>query len=275
MTAAAVAASLGKLEEASGLVLFDRFPAQGVRLTAAGRAVLETAEGLLSLGQALQVQMRGLEDCSSGHLRFACYHALAYVFAPEILLQHRQRWPKVALEVFEGSFEQIQRQLETAEADLALAYDQGFEARGLEIELLMRVRPKVLLPAMHPFASRQALRLTDLTDIPYILVKESGPGRSYLDMLRRAGLDPTVALTTRSYELARSCVGKGAGFTLMAFQPPNPRTYHNDKVVAVPLADGLEEIPIVLAARPGVMKGPLASAFAATCRDVLRAACVH
>ena len=112
VTAAAVAASLSKLEEISGLVLLDRFPAQGVRLTAAGREVLSRAEGLLAQGQALQFRMRGLKDNSSGHLRFGCYHALGYVFAPEILMRHRQSWPKVTLDVAEGSFEELNRQLE-------------------------------------------------------------------------------------------------------------------------------------------------------------------
>ncbi|MEX0304305.1 MAG: LysR substrate-binding domain-containing protein [Leisingera sp.] len=269
VTAAAVAASLGKLEEVSGLVLFDRFPAQGVRLTAAGREVLERAEVLLAQGQALQLQMRGLEDTSSGHLRFGCYHALGYVFAPEILMRHRQRWPKVTLEVFEGSFAELNRQLETGGTDLALAYDQGFDQNRLEVELLMRVRPKVLLAAAHPLASRKALELGDLQDLPYILVKEAGPGPSYFDMLKTAGLEPEIALTTRSYEMARSCVGKGAGYTLMAFQPPNPRTYHNDRVVSVPLAEPLGEVAMVLAARPGVMQMPFARAFADTCREAV------
>jgi len=272
VTAAAVAASLSKLEEVSGLVLFDRFPAQGVRLTAAGRAVLDRAENLLAQGQALQLQMRGLEDSSSGHLRFGCYHALGYVFAPDILMRHRQRWPKVTLEVFEGSFGELNRQLESGGTDLALAYDQGFSVKRLEIEPLMQVRPKVLLAASHPLAGRKALGLQDLEGLPYILVNEAGPGPSYLDMLKGAGLDPEIALTTRSYEMARSCAGKGAGFTLMAFQPPNPRTYHNDKVALVPLADPLGEVPMVLAARPGVMQMPFARAFAQTCRDAVRQA---
>ncbi len=268
MTPAAIAASLAKLEEVSGVTLFDRYPAQGVRLTAAGQEVLEAATGILSRGEELQAGLHGLEQRSRGHLRFGCYPALAYVFAPPILMTHGNRWPGVQLEIFETHFEEMQQLLQRAEVDLILTYDQGLDPEQFDIQPLMQVRPKVLLSARHPLAHRAALSISDLEGLPYLLVQDPGAGPGYLDLLRAAGATPEVALVTRSYELARSCVGKGLGYSLMAFQPPNPQTYHGDRVVALPLSTDLGPQEVVLAYRKGRGAEPLTKAFAQSCQEV-------
>ncbi len=271
MTPAAIAASLAKLEQVSGLKLFDRFPAQGIVLTASGREVLQAASDLLAQGEQLQAGLQGLEQRRRGHIRFGCYPVLAYVFAPPILMLHGHQWPEVRLEVFETHFQEMQDLLHRGEVDLILTYDQGLDRDAFDILPLAEVRPKVLLSAQHVLARRAAVSLQDLEGMPYLLVQDPSVGPGYLDLLRQAGLDPEVALVTRSYELARSCVGKGLGFTLMAFQPPNPVTYHGDAVVAVPLSTDLGPQSIVLASRKGAGEQPLISDFIRSCQEVLAA----
>lgn len=268
MTPAAIAASLAKLEEVSGLKLFDRFPAQGIRLTAAGREVLVASREILAQGEKLQAGLQGLEQNSRGHIRFGCYPALAYIFVPPILVSHAERWPQVRLEVFETYFDEMRGLLRKGEVDLILTYDQGLESDQFDTMPLLQVHPQVLLAADHPLAHRSSLALDDLRDSPYIWVQDPGAGPGYLDLLRQGGLNPEVALVTRSYELARSCVGMGLGFTLMAFQPPNPVTYHGGRVISVPLSADLGMQRVVLACRPGSFTDPLLSAFASTCLEV-------
>lgn len=268
LTPAAISASLDKLEEVSGLRLFDRYPAQGIVLTAAGREVLQSAHAILAQGEQLQASLEGLEQRSRGHIRFGCYPALAYVFAPHILISHGKNWPGVRLEVMETHFDEMQSLLSRGEVDLILTYDQGLDPGQFDILPLVQVRPKVLLPAHHPLAGQAAVSLQDLKGLPYLLVQDPSAGPGYLDLLKSAGLDPQVGLVTRSYELARSCVGKGLGFTLMAFQPPNPTTYHGDRVAAVPLSVDLGLQSVVLATRCGAAQEPLLEAFAESCRGV-------
>ena len=50
---AAISAALDKLEAVTGLTLFDRFPARGMRLTRAGKEFLVDAEDLLKRAGAL------------------------------------------------------------------------------------------------------------------------------------------------------------------------------------------------------------------------------
>ncbi|WP_406647965.1 LysR family transcriptional regulator [Aliisedimentitalea scapharcae] len=269
VSSAAVASAIGKLEELCQLTLFDRFPAQGVRLTPVGVRFLVEAEQVLGQAQSLRTTARALSEQTSGHVRFGCYFVLAYVFGPVLLGAHKDRWPHVTVEVLENHGAGMVAQLERREVDLILTYEAGVPLDRCDVQRVAQVAPRVVLPAAHPLARRDALELSDLEGIPYLQVKEPGMGPSYLDMLQAAGLTPDVALVSRSYEMVRSCVGKGLGFTLMAFQPPNRHSYHGDAVVSVPLREPLGVLQIVLAAQKGEMDTPVVRNFADLCREVL------
>ena len=271
VSSAAVAASVGKLEDLCQLLLFDRYPAQGVQLTPVGRQFLEEAQQVLGQARQLRSMARGLSEQTSGHLRFGCYYVLSYLFGPLLLGAHRERWPHVTVEVLEGHIEVLGEQLERGEADLVLSYGEGLSAERFDLEELVRVKPRVVLPAAHPLARQKDVALQDLRGIPYLWVREPGRQVSFPDMLREAGVDPEIALVSRSYEMVRSCVGRGLGYTLMAFQPPNPLSYHGDAVVSLPIRDPMPELRIVVASAKGRMEAPLVRGFADLCRDVVRA----
>jgi DNA-binding transcriptional LysR family regulator len=272
LSPAAIAASVGRLEEVLGLCLFDRHHAKGLNLTPDGEAFYPHASALLTEAERLQIHGRELSDGTIGHLRFGCYLALAYIFAPQIVLQHQQDWPGVSLDLTEDNFSALSAKLLSADLDLVLAYDQGFDPALFIVTPIGRVSPRVILPSTHPLAGRDRLSLDELSDTPYIAVRENGPGPSYLDMMRGQWFEPQVAMVSRSYEMVRSCVGKGMGFTLAVFQPPNPVTYHGDGVTAVPLATPVGELEIVIATRRPASPAPAhpsLARFSALCAQVV------
>jgi len=246
---AAVAASISRLEEVLNLILFERHQARGLVLTSAGLEFMVPAKSVVRDAGNLQQTAQALSDGKTGRLRFGCYHSLSYMFAPLIVQEHRLTRPGVVLDVVEDTYQDLVIFLEAGEVDAVLAYDQGFDPLHFTIRHVARVSPKVILPLTHPLATRPCLNVEDLRNLPYLKVQEYGPGPSYLDMLRVKGLDPEIALVSRSYEMVRSCVGKGMGYTLAAFQPPNPNTYHGDAVIAVPLIEPLGFLDIVIARR--------------------------
>ncbi len=265
----AIAAALDKLEDVSGLTLFDRFPAHGLRLTASGQAFLGEARQVLSQAESLAHLTRTLSSDTQGHVRFGSYYALAYIFAAPIVLHHRDLWPRVTVQVIEDTFLGLKERLEDGRVDLMLTYDQELDQSRFDIVPLCEATPRVILPDTHPLATRSRISLQDLEGEPYVMVEEKGPGLSFLDMLNAAGLFPEVAVASRSYEFVRSCVGKGMGFTLTLFQPPHPRTYHGDGVVAVPLREHIGTAQVVIAARKGRLAEPLLRNLTQTCRHIL------
>lgn len=267
----AISTALAKLEDVTGLTLLSRRTAKGVILTASGREFLIRAKQFLQHGVTIAEDARALASDESGSVHFGCYSALAPILGPGLVTRHRTDWPSIQLAFFEGNGETLTEELLAGRLDCALLYDQGLDRRKLFVEVLLTVRPRVILSVEHPLALRRDLSLEELNEVPYLMVQEPGPGPSYLDLLKERGCAPEIALVSRSYEMVRSCVGRNMGFTLMAFQPPYGLTYQGDPLVALPLREELPGFDVALARSRKREARPLMQRFLTFCRGTVKA----
>jgi len=79
-----------------------------------------------------------------------------------------------------------------------------------------------------------------------------------------AGLEMVVTHRARSFELARSLVARGLGYTMTVQQPAVSQSYEGLEIVSLPVRDTVPTTPVVL----GWAEGPLtrrAQAFAEHC----------
>ncbi|MDA0962717.1 MAG: LysR family transcriptional regulator [Proteobacteria bacterium] len=267
VSAPAVASALDKLEDALELKLFDRFPAQGLRLTRAGEVLAARAEALLAQADALDVEARDMAGGRRGLLRIGTYFAIAELFVLPAVLDLRRDHPGICVEVIEGDFPDLVAALDAGQVDALAVYDQGFETDRHEVELLQDVPPLVLLAASHPLARRDALSLADLAGVPYVAVITSGPGPSYLRLLLDAGQKLEVPFATKSRELAHAYVGKGLGYTLVGFEPKRSVTTEGDPVVVRPLLGDIGRFRAVLAVSRHVDRAAPVDLFREACRS--------
>ena len=263
---AAISAALDKLEAVTGLTLFDRFPARGMRLTRAGKEFLVDAEDLLKRAGALDRHALELAKGEIGTIRVGTHFAMAQQIVLPSVLTFRDRFPRVRIEVIEKDFPSLVAALDAGEVDALVVFNQGFDAERFDVETLKVLPPLVLLPATHPLAKAESIQLQDLSNIPYIAVSRAGPGPSYLDLLRAAGLDPEVPLTSQSREMVQAYVGKGLGFTLDGFPPSRNLTIEGDIVVTRPLAQEIGQFEVVLAMGRRLQQTELITAFLDMCR---------
>ncbi|NRB03548.1 MAG: LysR family transcriptional regulator [Rhodobacteraceae bacterium] len=264
---AAISSALDKLEAFTGLTLFDRFPARGMRLTRAGAEFLADAEVLLTRAKALDRRAADMAQGETGSIRIGTHYAIAQQIVLPAVLTFRDRYPQVRIEVVEEDFPSLVAALDAGEVDALVVFNQGFDTSLFDVESLKALPPLVLLPATHPLASADTVQLEDLSDIPYIAVSRAGPGPSYLDLLRAGGLDPEVPLTSQSREMVQAYVGKGLGFTLVGFPPSRNLTIEGDPVVTRPLAQEIGQFEVALAVANAVRLTNPVAAFL----DMLRA----
>lgn len=269
VSAAAISAAIDALEDLSGCILFDRFPAQGMRLTAVGAQLDAEARTVLAAARNWEQSTRYLREEASGHVQLGTYHALAYVFGLPIVMRNRERWPKVRLELLQTNLLSLLQQLDHGDLDVMLVYDNRFDRTTRDVTDLGTVRAKVILAETHPLAQRRRLKLADLEGLPYVQLTDDTQGPTMLDSLRGLGLNPEVHFSSSSYELVRSAVGKGLGFTLSMIQPANPTTYHGDRLVAIPLDAPVQERRIVALCRKGRASEPLIQNVVSSCLHVL------
>ncbi|WP_291733408.1 LysR family transcriptional regulator [Leisingera sp. F5] len=266
VSAAAIASALDKLEAATGLTLFDRFPAQGMRLTRAGETFATQAEALLAQADALDRQAADLVSGGAGRIHIGTHHALAQRIVLPAVLAFRESHPGVRIEVKEADYPALVDSLDAGEVDALVVFDQGEDSRRHESEILLELPPLVLLSASHALAVKSRISLSELTGLPYVAVSPAGPGPSYLQLLQAAGVHPEVPFQSQSRELVQAYVGKGFGFTLAGFPPKQDRTIEGDTIVARPLKENIGHYRVVIARSRQVVQTGLIDRFLEMCR---------
>ncbi|MEX0284086.1 MAG: LysR family transcriptional regulator [Paracoccaceae bacterium] len=266
VSTAAISAAIDKLEDATGLTLFDRFPSQGVRLTRAGVEFAKQAEALLAQARALERNATDLSEGRRGAIHIGTHFALAHRYVLPAVLAFRDSHPDVRIQVIEGSYTTLLDALDTGKVDALVVFGQGLDSARHDIEVLRELPPLVLLAASHDLATRDRLHISDLADMPYVDLDSSGPGPTYLSLLRAAGIHPQVAFTSQSRELAQAYVGKGLGFTLVGFPAKQGRTIDGDRVVALPLHEEIGHFKAVIARARHIGRVDLVERFLDVCR---------
>ncbi|MBT0778734.1 LysR family transcriptional regulator [Paracoccus sp. pheM1] len=272
VSTAAISAAIDNLEAIAGTRLFNRFPAHGVKLTPSGEILEQMARGVLAEAEKWAQGARNLRTDAGGKVRIGAYLALVYVFAIPILMRNREIWPKVELDFVESSHPNLLEQLNKGHIDIMMLYDLCFEREGYDVVDLAKVEAKVVLPASSPLAGRKRLALGDLEGLSYVRLDREIPGRTMLDLLYARGIKPPIAFSSSSYELVRSAVGKGLGFTFSMFQPHNAITYQGDRLVCIPLEEPLQQVRIIAACRKGRLQEDVIRNVISTSRHVLEAA---
>jgi DNA-binding transcriptional LysR family regulator len=149
-----------KLEEECKTTLFER-NSRNVQLTADGQLLLKHAKKLLGQHAVMTAALRQSREGEIGQLRLGFVSSAAIAALPPVVRELRAQWPGIELELRE----------ETTDAQIDLigagALDAGIarEVRavpGISSALLQNERLIVAVPADHPLALRQSVRLGEL-----------------------------------------------------------------------------------------------------------------
>ncbi|HEX8868318.1 MAG TPA: LysR substrate-binding domain-containing protein, partial [Lentzea sp.] len=89
--------------------------------------------------------------------------------------------------------------------------------------------------------------------------------RYFRAVFEAAGVEMVVTHRARSFELARSLVARGIGYSVTVQQPEISQSYEGLEVVAVPLRDSVPTTPVVLGWAAGGPFTRRAQAFAEHC----------
>lgn len=256
-----VAQALEKLEDVTGLVLFDRHHARGLTLTLHGRIFLQHVTRLEQQAKQVEREAAMLAAEASGEIRLGVFWTLSPFYAAELIRTFLDSFPEIIIRQTEMSLADLAFGLRESSIDMALTYDRGVDPQGLDFVELATLKPMAVLPASHRLASRSSIDIAELAGEPYVML--DGPGsRSYFEeLLAEVGISPTISYVSTSMEAVRSAVAAGFGFTLLAMQPPSSATYDGGEVRAVRIENELRPLRIVLASRDGAHRGLLLRRF--------------
>jgi LysR family hydrogen peroxide-inducible transcriptional activator len=201
-----------KLEEALGLVLFERGNRR-VMLTPAGQGIVRQARTVLAEAQRLLVlASEGRGAPLTGRLVLAAIQTLGPYLFPLVLRSLRQEFPLLALALSEARTAEILEGLRDGRIDAALL-SLPVPSSGLTLSPLF-IEPFLLAcPADHALARGGALRARDIAGPDLLLLDEGNCLRD--QTVAACGAGSAAGRHATSLETLRSMVAAGAGYTLL------------------------------------------------------------
>jgi DNA-binding transcriptional LysR family regulator len=206
----AVSRELRTLEARLGMPLFDRLP-RGMRLTEAGRVLLNYAERIFGLEQAAERALRELADLEGGELAIGASNTIGMYLLPPVVASFHVRFPKINLDLHIGNTQEIARGV--LDSSFALGFVEGrVKDEALEAKEFRRDRIVAVVAPSHPLAKVSAPSIQRLATSPSILRE---PGSGTREIVERAfaryRLQPQCGLQISSSEaLKRAALEGGA-----------------------------------------------------------------
>ncbi|MGH2911099.1 MAG: LysR substrate-binding domain-containing protein [Solirubrobacteraceae bacterium] len=217
-TQSAVSQQVATLEAETGMTLLERH-ARGVRLTAAGQALVEHAEGILARLEAAEEELSAIAGLRAGKLRMASFPTAGATLMPLAIATFRSSYPDIELTLAEGEPEEIAPRLRAGEFDLALLFEFDEPEAGMEgvtrVELL-RDPMYLALPREHSLVAKQDLRLENLRGEAWVQTSRESPcAKHVVRSCHAAGFEPNVAFESDDYQTVQGLVAAGVGVALI------------------------------------------------------------
>lgn len=218
MTQPAMSRTLARLEKEVGTDLFFR-SGRGLQLTSAGRVFRRYAGDIVD---SYDSGLRSIADVVSpdtGTVPIAFLHTLGTWFVPQLLSGFRQEHPRVEFELQQRGEIGLREELLAGTADLIITSEDSSEASVVWTQLL--VEPLVLaVPPGHRLAGRKRVRLSDVADDPFIVLRRGYGLRHITERLcGEAGFIPRIGFEGEEVETLRGLVAAGLGVSLLPVTP--------------------------------------------------------
>ena len=187
----AISKMLKEIESLLGFALFERQP-RSMPPTALGEHVLRYAQIALNDARSFVEQIGSLREGGHGHLKVGGIFAATAIALPEAILQIKQRWPLLSIEVVEQTSNHLMEMLEEKKLDLAVARftEQGQQQR-YDFQPLAPEPFCIVVNSQHPLAEAGPTSLQQLVDLPWILYPVGSPIRARME---RAFAEAGVAM---------------------------------------------------------------------------------
>jgi LysR family cys regulon transcriptional activator len=213
-----ISKQLKQLEAELGMQLFTRKGKSLSAITPAGREVIARARKILREVGNIQSLASDLTAELDGTLSIATTHTQARYVLPEVVRAFRERYPRVDLELHQGTSEQIAELVSTNKVDFAIATGSQDLFSQLTLLPIYHWHRIALVPKQHPLAREtKPLDLQTLANYPLVTYVFSVTWESsFKRAFREHGLEPRVVFTARDADIIKTYVRMGMGVGVIA-----------------------------------------------------------
>src|SRR5690606_18928977 len=199
-----ISKQLKLLEQELGVQLFTRKGKSLTEITTAGRDVIARARRIMREVENIRHLASDLSGEQEGTLSIGTTHTQARYVLPDTIREFRERYPRINLELHQGTSEQIAELVAANRVDFAIATGSYQLFPNLVLLPCFRWDRIVLVPKGHPLTRVEKLDLEALAAYPLVTYVFSATGESSLKKaFAEQGLEPNVVFTARDADIIK------------------------------------------------------------------------
>lgn len=218
MTQPAVTMQVQSLEDYFGTKLFQR-STKKIELTEAGRTLLPFAKRSIELIKDTDIAMSKFTHMLEGRLQLGASLTIGEYILPRLLGPFSKEYPSISVSLKVMNTTQILEEIFNHQLTFGLV-EAPIHHPDVKTEIVLNDELKLIVPANHPLADREAITFDDMLPYPFIL-REQGSGTRQVmeEELQRAGFGADrlkIIMELGSTGAIKSAVEAGLGLTVMS-----------------------------------------------------------
>ena len=189
--------TLKALEDELGKKLFERH-SFSISLTEEGTLLRDRATDLITMADKIEKEFLSLDDITGGDIYFGLAESWQIRTLARELRFLKEQYPGLRYHITSGDTEQVTEKLDKGLLDFAVVCDSPNEKKYESIVFPEGDIWGLILPAAHPLAEKEAIRVEDLAGIPLFTSEQGWEG----DIRQWAGEQFGSLLLEGSFRLA-------------------------------------------------------------------------
>jgi DNA-binding transcriptional LysR family regulator len=266
ITQPAVTFQMKAFEEFCNLKLFKK-RARRLFLTDEGRALFEYAEKIFIYEKEIENVIEDMRELKRGVLSLGTTKAYARYFMPLMLSTFHEKFPKIKIQLNEGSSLEMTYSLLDFKIEVAVVAKAG-ELPEVDFFPFSKEEMAVIVAPGHPFTKKRSIAFKDLANEPFIM-KEKGSGTRKLveELFLNTDCTPDILMETSNTEFIKQLVQRGEGISFLVKEAVAAEIKEK-KLAQVALEGRTPFLDVSIAYLKGQVLSPPARAFVDTLRKL-------
>ncbi|MFF2155707.1 selenium metabolism-associated LysR family transcriptional regulator [Paenibacillus chitinolyticus] len=218
MTQPAVTMQVQSLEDHFGIKLFHR-STKKIELTEAGRTLIPYARKCVELIRETENAMTGFTAMAEGRLQLGASLTMGEYILPRLLGPFRKEYPNISVAMKVMNTTQILDEIFAHQLTFGLV-EAPIQHPDVHTEAILSDELKLIVPAGHPLAEMETIRMEDVFRYPFVLREEgSGTRRVMEEELERMGIACSgmdIVMELGSTGAIKSAVEAGLGISILS-----------------------------------------------------------
>jgi len=214
----AISQKIKSLEDRFGVELFQR-QGHSMKLTPAGKTLQTLAQDLVSKSHELEEKMTVLRDDVIGEITISCSMTLGKYVLTGLIAAFCKQYPLVKVQIECRKKNDSLAHILKGEIDFGLVGKIN-ERLDLEYQELFTDDIILVVPAGHALTKRKKISLSDLLDIPTVLLEEpAGMREVFFEALAHNAIEPdtiNVVMELDNVESMALAVEEGLGIAFLS-----------------------------------------------------------